>query len=534
MTVAMAVDAPAADVGGDQTGSIGESHGLIWADLFAVLAWVVLGLWRFGVLRAGGAPPTIDAGNWLAFGDSLLGDGVRPPTIVYPPVVPLLTKASVALFGLVNGVSIVAAVASAAPAIGVYIGLRMLGLGSLALAPALLILGASSVGEAAAWGGFPQLLGLGLVPIALILLDRFLRSWSPRDALMCGVSFMALLATSHFVGFVAAAAAVVMVAAAFLVPSGPTPDPRLVVIGGVLLLLPLFWLAPLYLTLFTAAGGVSTEFKFFNELEWSNLLGHVEFLYRGFPWLWRIVLPAAIVAPFVFRRKHRTPLWRVTSALLVGIAFVTLVTREARFLYFLMVFAALGSAIWLVAGADLNQRWTMKARDTTPTRQTAGLVAAVLVAGSLLQIGVGFDFFRGQRLFYGLLSPELVTGIESVRDSSQPKDVLAVTSLHDAPLGWWVEAIGQRETYYGAPLRWLLFEDEIARASFANDLFKPPFPNVEALLEAQRAGIDLILVPTRWVFFVEAAFDDLGRAFPGSVEYVSPELLVIDTALITG
>ncbi len=97
---------------------VARGRALWWDTAFVLCALAVASL-RFVILRRGGAPPTIDAGNWLAFGDQILGNGVRSPTIVYPPLVPLLTKGFVSLFGLTNGVALLAALSSAAPAAGV-------------------------------------------------------------------------------------------------------------------------------------------------------------------------------------------------------------------------------------------------------------------------------------------------------------------------------------------------------------------------------------------------------------------------------
>ncbi len=504
-------------------------HGrFVWADPVLVLSVLLFIYLRFRVLRDGGAPPTIDAGNWLAFGDSILGNGVRSSTIVYPPVVPLLAKASVSVFGLTDGVSLLGSVSSTAPGVGIYIGLRYLGLGSGSLPPALLVLAASAVGEATAWGGFPQLIGLGLAPIALILFDRFLRTWDWRRALASGLAFMALLATSHFVGSAVVVAAAVMVVQALARPVGPRPRWPQVVVGSGVLLLPVLWLIPLYLSLLQAVGGFSTEFKFFTQLTWANLFEHIEFLYRDFPWLWRLLLPVTVIAPALFVRNHRTPLWRVTSSFLVAIIATTAVAREARILYLLTPFSALGLALWVVHGPDRFRLWAGNRFDKNwSSRNIAAvtLVALLTIAG--VQASTGLAFFGSQRVSYGLLTPELVSGIEAVRESSEPGDVLAVTSLRDAPLGWWVEAIAHRETFYGAPLRWLLFDDEIRRTSMANDLFVPLFPTPDRIDKASRAGIDLILVPTRWVFYSEAAIDALAAGRPDSVAYLTNELVVI-------
>ena len=67
--------------------------------------------------------------TWLAFGDSLLGAGVRDGSVSYPPLVPVLTKLSVAVFGLTAGVSLVASVSAVAPAVGVFVTLGACGFG---------------------------------------------------------------------------------------------------------------------------------------------------------------------------------------------------------------------------------------------------------------------------------------------------------------------------------------------------------------------------------------------------------------------
>ena len=55
-------------------------------DLSFVLAVIVVGYFRFRILSAGGAPPTIDSGNWIAYGDTILGRGVRSTAIDEAPV----------------------------------------------------------------------------------------------------------------------------------------------------------------------------------------------------------------------------------------------------------------------------------------------------------------------------------------------------------------------------------------------------------------------------------------------------------------
>ncbi len=499
----------------------------LW-DLVFALAAVVLAILRFLILRRGGAPATIDGGNWLAFADGMLGHPVRSSTIVYPPVVPLLTKASVAAFGLTDGVAVMGALSSLAPGAGMYLALRCAGPAGAAAAAGLLVLGASSVGEATAWGGFPQLIGLGLAPVAFVLFDRLLRTWSPRHALGSGLALMGILATSHLIGAVALLAVVLMLSAGIAWPLGPIPGRwhRAGLLG--LVLLPSLWLAPLYWSLARAFAGGSGGGASPNRLAWSNLLERIEFLYRDTPWLWRILLPLAVIAPFVLWRRHRTALWRLTAALLVATVLLTAVTREDRFLYLLTPLAALGAGLWIDRGRELPASTAHRSsRSKSRVRVTAGAMLVIMVGALAFQFVRSTQFFEQQRQHYGILTPGLVAGIEHLRESTEPEDTVAVTSLRNAPLGWWVEAIAQRPTIYGSPLGWLAFDDEIRRASLANDLFVPPFPTVDKVELAQNAGIRLILLPTGWTFYDPAAVDSLAHGAPGAVLYPNSSAVII-------
>jgi hypothetical protein len=515
----------------EATGS-SRARTLWWDTAFTLCTFAVVGI-RFVVLRRGGAPPTIDAGNWLAFGDQILGHGVRSPTIVYPPLVPLLSKAFVSLFGLTNGVALLAGLSSAVPAVGFFISLRWLKLRGAALLPALLVLGASSVGEATAWGGFPQLIGLGLAPVALVLFDRLLRTWQWRHALASGLAFMAVLATSHLISLIVGGAAIALVVLA-LTQSVKAPaswGQRVTVL--LLLAMPSVWLIPLYWRLAaTTTFGAAEPFSP-NRLTWSDLLGQVEFLYRDSPWLWRILLPLAIIAPFLFWRRWHEPLWRVTSALLVATVLATAIAREGRLLYLLTLIAALGVGLWTTRGLEALQtgvRTVSKPAGSLRRIVVAGL--ALLLAGVVFQFVRSTQFFEQQRQHYGILTPELVDGIEYLAESTDRRDTVAVTSLANAPLGWWVEAIARRPTIYGSPLGWLAFDDEIRRASIANDLFVPPFPTAEKIESAKDNGIHLILVPTSWTFYDAAAVDSLARQVSDVVLHLNSSAIVIRPDLL--
>lgn len=501
-------------------------------DTAMALALVTAFAIRFLVLREGGAPPSVDGGYWLAQGKTIFGSTIPSSEIVYPPLVPLLTLLSVNWLGLTAGVSAVGAAASVAPGFGLYVALRMLGHRWIAIASALLVLGASSVGEATAWGGYPQLIGFGIAPVGLVLFERTTRTLSRRTALATGLVTAALLGTSHFV------AAPFALGFAFLLVignlrtvtwRGRLPD---VLRCGFLVIAPSVVLIPLYLSLFQAFVGVSREFAFFTPLSWRSLWDSIEFLYRDFAWVWRVVLGLAIAGPFVLRRYSFDPLWKVATAQLLAIMVMLAATREARFVYMLTPYGGIGLALWLRHATAFPATPRVASGATTRHRYLGPVAIATTVVIGLAQISTGVGFFREQRGYYGILTPELVSGIEEVRRTTDSDAVLVVTSLNDAPLGRWVEAIAERETYFGSPLRWLLLEEDIARTSFANELFIPPFPNVQRIREAAKAGIDLMLIPTRWVFFDEKAIAQFAALYPGAITYMTDELVVIDPSLV--
>ena len=470
-------------------------------DLTFMVAAGALVVIRLQILHNGGAPATIDAGNWIAFGEAIFGNTTRSSTIVYPPVVPILTKGFVEAFGLINGIAALGALASIAPATGLYVALRRYGVDAEALPGAILVLGASAVGETTAWGGFPQLIGLGLASLFLFELDRALRTRSRGDAGKAGVVLMLLLATSHFIGF-----AVVVMGGLILLFDSLWPRERRLrldeAIGGAaLILVPSVWLIPTYLDLAGALVGASDEFGFLTQLTWSNLPERIEFIYRDFPTLWRVALPLTALTPLLLAKLRTSSLWRVLAAMVVAAAGLALVTRVDRFFYFATVAVALATTLWIQSAGGTLQVHSRRSRRAELGRRVMIAARTIALGLAVWQVVVGALFFQEQRDYYGILTPGLYQGLIQIRDATPQDTVLAVTSVRDAPLGWWVEAITDRRTYYASALRWLSFDDELERARIGNQIFTRTFPDSQSINVALEHGVDYLIVPTRWAFY---------------------------------
>ncbi len=470
------------------------------------LFWAVASLaviYRFAVLLTGGAPATVDSGNWLAFGEQLFGDGSRDDSIAYPPIVPALTSLSAWLFGTHAGVAVVGAISSLAPGLGLYKALQMAGLGRSRIFPSILLLAAGSVSEATAWGGFPQLLGLGLLPVGVMLGLRYLDNPTWRTAAKLGVVVMASLGVSHFLSVVLLASLAVSGIGALVRQRSATWLWHILRTLP-LVLVPSVWLVPTYRKMVEAVIFHPNEFAALDNLTADNSLERLEHIYSDFPIFWEIALPLALMTPLLCWNRRSSPIWRLQVSVMLAALGMLALTRESRYLYLFPIIGALGIAVWLSRLVELRA-WARR-RGNLGVVQAVGITAALLVAGG--QVQGGLAQFANQREFYGVLTPGIVDAIETADQLAGDDGTIAVPSLGDAPIGWWVEALSDGDVLYGSPLRWLNFPDEVDRAKVANEIFDPAFPGDSTLDLLNRHGVDVLVVPTRWAWYDEDAIED--------------------------
>jgi len=462
---------------------------------------------RFAILNSGDAPPTIDSGNWLSFADSILGHSPRDVSIAYPPLVPLLTELFTSVFGIRSGVAAMGALSSAAPALGLYAALRMGGVGRLGMIPALLLLAAGSVGEAAAWGGFPQLLGMALLPITVILGLRFIDGPSRRTALGVGLGLMLSFATSHFVSAILVFALLGALAVDWLGLKKQPITARHLKLSP-LIVLPSVWLISTYAKLVDAVIFNPNEFAALDNLSWGNVLQRLDTLYSEFPELWQILVPLALVTPGLTWYQRRSPVWRLSTSLLVAVLSLLLLTAEGRYLYFVPLTTLSLLGIWILEVAKAPRVVDME----RPVRIVYGFLAVTILAAVALQMSAGVSRFDDQRDFYAAMSPGLLVAIETADElvelePAANRGAIAVPSLNDAPIGWWVEALTEEVVFYGSPLRWLNFGNEIERASAANMVFRPSFPNAESLPLLRASGVSVLVMPRQWAWYDDDSID---------------------------
>lgn len=252
-----AADSPA----GDHTGPAKRSEYPFAAALVVVVA---AGLIRVVVHARWGELTGLDTGNWLTIGNAWLGAGVFDGAAsVYPPVVPVSAALLGRLLEPIAVMLVLGFVATVVHGAAAAFVLWRCGCGWWTVPLVAALVSGSAVGEAVAWGGTPQLLGLGLALLVLYYVARLLLAPSMRTAAALGGSGVALAATSHLVLAETALAAAVMVVLRLL---SPVPAPTWARVGRLALLWtvaagPSVLLLPLYADLAATVGGASRSVR---------------------------------------------------------------------------------------------------------------------------------------------------------------------------------------------------------------------------------------------------------------------------------
>jgi hypothetical protein len=498
-----------------------QSQSATWA--FATVVGVgvlVFALLRYRVLASGGAPATVDAGNWLAFGNDLLGPTLRPGS-VYPPLVPLVVLGAVQAFGLVAGVAAVGAVASIAPAIALVTLLYKEELGWWSAALAAVVLAAGATGEMTAWGGFPQLLATAFVILFLWRWDQALRQPTVRAGIASGVLLGLITASSHLIMLFAVFAALAILVGHLVLRIPHAGSPRRWMTVMATAILPSLAFLPIYLRLSsTVLTNVAGRTSFPSLPVW---LDHLEFVYREAPILWRTLLVAGGLALLLLVSRRRETLWLMSTSMFLGALVLAIVAKESRFLFLVQPAAIIAIGLWVGDVRSFGRRAFLR------TRRAA---AVALVLAGAAQVFLSLAAFPQQRAYYGVLRPGTVSAINWLRDMTPRDAVVAVSRIGEPPLGWWAEGLGRRPTLYASSLTWLNFPDEKRRARLANDIFAPTFPSVDGLNNACQARVSYVLVAKGWGGFDGQQLVALEARHRGAVVVNNSDAVVLSMAAL--
>ncbi|MCA1657593.1 MAG: hypothetical protein LC713_07815, partial [Actinobacteria bacterium] len=161
-----------------------------------------------------------------------------------------------------------------------------------------------------------------------------------------------------------------------------------------------------------------------------------------------------------------------------------------------------------------------------------GVVGWILLVALVTQTVVGLHFFRLQRDYYGVVTPQTLSALTWVKAHTPSTSTIAVTMARDdLMLGWWVESVGRRRTIYAAPSYWLNFEDERVRARKAAELFNPDFPDAHTIELAQHDGVQYVFVDKAWSGFRPTTMAEFSSLHPGVVVFENASVVILGVPL---
>jgi hypothetical protein len=460
-----------------------RSASAIASHLSFVVVITVVSFIHWRLLRDTQYPTGLDGGNWLAYGHAIFGEHIRSSSLVYPPVVPVLTVGLERLLGTYAAVQVLAFAAAAAPAIGTYVLLYAWGVGWLSAALAGFLAASAGTGEAMAWGGYPQLIGLGILPLFVLALDRFLVSRDFLSAIPVVLTLVASLATSDLVGPITVVVGLVYLGARYTVlrrkREGNSVRNLLLGTGlGVLVVVPL---APIYLGL---VPGLTSNHPVPTSL--LNDMLPVRAVFSDFPNFWIVCLAAAVLAPLTLigTRDYRLAILSL-SIIVMSIA--------------LMIAGGIGRAAYLLPlGIVLGLGAWSSALERRPDWIQSSFNAAIITCLAI-DVIIGTQFYAQQRTYYAVLNPGVVQGLSRLSALGGSQTLAAVSpARNDWALGWWVEGAAHSRTIYAGNPIFLNYQVEKARNSIANRIFSPDNDFETTRRLARDAGAAYLFIDKEW------------------------------------
>lgn len=449
-----------------------------------------LAVWRVVVLSRHGDPVGVDIGNLLRVAESWRG-AVDVDDVVYPPVVPLLAWCLRAVVGTAWTAHLLQGVASVAPALGVWAVCRRHVGPAAAAAVALAVAAAVGTSAAAAWGGVPQLLGLGLLPAVVVAAERWARRPERRSALTWGAWLSATMLVSTVVTGAALVASAITCLTVVLVDTDRTVGSRAAGLArtAAWAVMPVVAAVPWYLPILRAQSlpeGRSTAVRGTDALV----------VVLGTPaWLWWALLAAAVIVTARMLRTDREGAAVATGLLIAG--FVGLAIGEVRAAY--VVPTAMAIALAPLAHAVAGQGRTRPAPDGPPGRRP-GVVAAgagwVVVAWMLVLAPGRFD---DEVADFGRFTPDgTLAAAAWLHDRVGADDRVVAAPIDGVPTGWWVEAEGV-DAWVAARAEWLFFPEERRTAAVAELLLSAEgWPDTASLDALVACSVDWVVLPDAW------------------------------------
>ena len=491
-------------------------------DLLFALIIILAFVWRLIPLLERGAPTGADWANDLVVGHSFLGTTVGNQGITYPPLIPLLLALLNTFIPIAILTSLIAASAAVSPYVGVYLALRSFGPKLAWIIAPLPLLIASSSSEMMAFGGAPQLIANGCLPIVIVSAALLFEHPTKRRAIAFSISFFLLAASSHLVlgqTFVALACLLIIEAALHL--KGFLTKVRQSALYFALGLVPLLLLVPIYVSLIPQLGFGQT----IGATGDSSPISRLGFLTREDKPLWYICLFLSILVAYLVVSYRHTRigiyLRAALSTLITALLFL-LFTSDIRFSYLLPtgICFSLGLVAYLVTHQPASA-WVHRMNI---------LIVIAFLGSVLIQFSSASSLLTRQINFYGTLTVSSLDlrALNYIKSNTPRNSLFAVTSVTQGynPVGWWVEGYSERPALVQGNSSFLFYASQKKDSRIATDIFGS-FPSTAAFKIARDYKVNYLVIFRDWAQYNAVSTENFTQSHPSLVVYSNADILIV-------
>ncbi|MBI2855960.1 MAG: hypothetical protein HYX93_03840 [Chloroflexi bacterium] len=478
------------------------------ALLLALLSAISLHRWALMAVET--APPGSDGGNWLAFSAELFGHQVKAAHSTYPPVFPFLLRWFAMFLPDLTALKVLGLLSAAFVSVPVYLLLRASIHPILAASLAGVSVAADYPAGVLAWGGYPQLLGVGFLVLAVYLLLRALRT---GHVVHYGASalFVALTVSTHLL----AAALLLFAVATVLIINVYTrwgsatwrlvaPQRRRLLLWGIGVAIILLPLVPFYARMVGLMDGNPTNphgFSFLRALTELNLW-HIQY------YMWASVAVACLPVVLAVLVYRRSMLAEAAAALSVAGLLVLALQSEIRSVHLVQVGLVLAVGVTLSSAIEYGHGQLSAGKRRMLNAATIALVAAFLTGATLFgELRINDDF-----QWYSVLDGPALEAMDWIREHKLPGDrAVANQTPREGIYGWWVEGYAGVPTYLAVDTRWLSFREEKEQAEIALRFLDPAATpeQLKGLVKGHAIRfllLDKQTLPQPWPPYDEAGF----------------------------
>lgn len=467
-----------------------------WAPDVLALVLLVAAVALIHLAIPGPVPSGGDGGNWLALAAERFGDGVMSARVDYLPLYPVfLGLVEAVMVDRIDALVLSAIVAKATLVVATYVCTRPLGR-LFALVATAMVATFGSLLEAYAWGGYTQILAMGLGLLGTFFVVGYLNT-GVKSHIIWGIVFcVATLLTHAMVGaLLGVALALAVLHHTYMIDPRQRQRTRHIRIGMSVAVPVLAGSAILYLV--GSSSGFQPTVNPAGVSRWDAILAAV----RDAPYPWAVItIAAAGVLVFRFWPEHVAVTIAVGSSWAVSALALFAVTGEPRSLLVAQVGLILLAVVGFGAVAETLRPGATGRRESNASGGSIRYGAWVTLGVALLAAVAagGLDAYRESTAWFRVVDgPELASLDRLAEESPADALVLAARGHHGNPVGWWVEGYAERSTYTGIDVRFVAFPDEVDQAEVANDFFAGSMSSEESLATLESIGADYVVVDRR-------------------------------------